>query len=41
VLNEEGTVTDSGTDVMPHDTEAEEVARILATWTYPNEAMEP
>jgi hypothetical protein len=40
VLNEEGTVTDSGTDVMPHDTEAEEVARILATWTYPNEAME-
>jgi hypothetical protein len=40
VVDREGMVTESGTDVMPHDTGAEEVARIVATWTYPNEAME-
>jgi hypothetical protein len=37
VLDADGRIADSGTNVMPHDTEPEEVARIVATWTYPPE----
>jgi hypothetical protein len=39
VIDEEGQITIGGANVMPHDTEAEEVARIVATWTYPPEEM--
>lgn len=38
VLDEGGQMTDTGSEVMPHDTEAEEVARIVATWSFPPEA---
>jgi hypothetical protein len=37
VLDERGEMVDTGSDVMPHDTDAETVARIVATWTYPPE----
>jgi len=37
VIDDNGEMTDTGSDVMPHDTDPEEVARIVATWTYPSE----
>jgi hypothetical protein len=37
VIDERGEMTDTGSDVMFHDADAETVARIVATWTYPPE----
>lgn len=38
VIEEDGQVTGTATEVMPHDTEASDVARIVATWSFPPEA---